>query len=474
MKLIFFLLFSFSLLFSGVITTSSLECLNGQIPDLSSKVSAGAGSRNCGLGGVDCVPNYWYISGKANEKIYHDFWVHTDGLTYASSTINTYICIVPPEFVEFTCPDGGTSVEESCDRSCEDVGLVSYRDQDSIKMVVNGSDSSKNSITYDTKCFSPDTNCNTRLATCLSTCGSFENILTSECKEGDFFQCECKGDIEDKEIFEDIAPIKPPHEDDIATDETTVSNDTKSLKNDINNLNTSVKNLDSNNKLAFNKVNDNLENIKVDTKDNLKVNQKIDNKLKSLNDKVSDNSDILRNINNSLATNGTSNDSLLTGVNDTLVNMNSNLGEKLLNIDGSLDGIKDGVDDVQDSLDILTDKDGSLQSEIDSIISDGKSKDDSAINNANSAISDIQGEASSATSALTSKLNSIASGFTFSPPSGGGSTMVTFSAFGASKSIDFGEYVSPLSGVISSIVSISLMLLAVKIYFFGFLLMKKD
>lgn len=486
MKLLLLIFIAFTFSFSATFQTTTLSCQNGQVPDLSTRqlASKGTNYKNDILTqyGGECGNTYYTYNDRYNlaYEIIIGNEYKAGGTSYCSNNNYSYSCIDAPPVEEITCEDGGTSLNGSCERECEEVNLTTMLDYNDVKFVTVG-DGQQSKIMYGTKCVA-SSDCAVLTMECVATCGSQDNILTNTCDSTTgLLACECKTPFEKDKIFEEVAVTEPPRQDEIPTDETIVTNDTKSLKNDINNLNTTVKNLDANTQKANEAINDNLQDIKNLADNNLKVNQTMSNNINTLNQKLNEHNDILANMNNTLTSNGGSNDTLLNGVNDTLVNMNNNMGDKLLNIYGSIDGVRDGIttlnekaDGIQNSLDTLTDKDEVMKDVIDSIITNKANEDNQVVQDINTQISDLNNSADSVIDTLQGKLNDVASGFTFTPPSGGGSTVITFNAFGSSKSVDLAEFISPMSGIISTVVALMLMILSIKIYFFGFLLMKKD
>jgi len=164
------------------------------------------------------------------KKVYNQF---TEG-NYAAPKITTLqFCEIDPDYkknpVLGQCPDGGALLNGSCDRSCEDVSMVTTKTP-TTELDYN----SQNLYTCKEKI-----DCGTFEEEAISACGSLENILVLQCSENlNVGNYQCVDDIltpnpdapKDK-IYENELPTEEAQVEEVV-DEVGLSEDAKQAKND--------------------------------------------------------------------------------------------------------------------------------------------------------------------------------------------------------------------------------------------------
>lgn len=432
MKTLILLISFLSFSFCTVIQTTSYSCPTGYISNNDSVLTESVL--------VDC---------STDMNLCSDTFFYDDVLLKATQTIYTYISSstsrrksysmtcqidnnVPSDYI---CSDGGISLNGSCDRTCESVGLVSTYNPNYHVNIILDSGSTTN-YTDKLICTSSFT-CDSSTSQCINKCGSLENILNMNCSEpNQIFDCTCKtsttptlnvifnGNLSSNETL------------DITADSSTISNDTKQLSNDIKTFNNNVLQLNNDIRTSQQTIDDSINKNFTKTNDILELNTK---QLIENNENIKKNSDTLSIMNSNLTTGLNSVNSNLSTLSGQLTYLNNNIDS--LTVGGSVDT-------------------SNIDSSDSAVLADNENFRNLLLTSANGVISDLE-----------STLNNVTNRFSFTAPSGGDSN-ITFSAFGTSTSIDLCEPISPLSGIFSILITIIILIVSARIYFFGFLLFK--
>lgn len=357
---------------------------------------------------------------------YSKYW----DITYV---VETYSC-------ELSCSDGGASLNNSCNRTCEDVGLISHK---TFSMSVGGSGSgfgekticinndaefsdegqNYSDLNQNTN-ISSQTSYNEALQKCTNTCGS--GNVANMSNSGD---CSC--------ISATIDYNNPTSNPEQNTDTTKVTENSANVTQNT-----------SNNSQTSQTVQDKVINYSFDDS------ELTDADLQKIIDDVQVGNQISNNIDNNIQD---LNDNVVKGLNQ----VNQNLGA----INGTL---KDSSNFEKDKLQKDFEQ---SQNELDEI-EEQKQEDEQKRNEEDTDFLNffnrLLDDYNNSKSKLDQIESSVGAGFTASLGGGGGSSgCMEISAFGGTYTINPCNYISQMSGVISTLTQLLLILMAVKIAYLG-------
>jgi uncharacterized protein YoxC len=269
-----------------------------------------------------------YLEEYNNAPYYKTYYINA-GCNYGG--IQKYQIGYKIHYCPVPCADGGPFLNGTCDRTCEDIGMIS---------------STADNLTGVVRCITPY-DCTTSLNDCISTCGGSENVELFACSQetGITTPCQCK-EQDTTDQNPDTTNDTTDGTDNIDSNNTTDMTETNSLLTTANQYQSEANDLLMQNNSLLNDTNTNLNNINNGIND---MNSNLGLKLDTLDSRLAE---VGTKLNSELEeSNGWLSDILskLTSLYDWLIDNSNNLTTQSNDLKSSIDdeiANRDGIDDL--------------------------------------------------------------------------------------------------------------------------------